>query len=302
MPVSEGRGTGVIEFLCPNNHKIRCSEEQAGKPAKCPRCGVKFLIPGEAQAGPGSSAGDTSVTSPGPTEAAGLRLAGSSSGGAASSAHPRNKPKEPQIEFLCPNGHHLHGPASLQGHPGECPECGSRFRIPNYDELPTETPVEEEISLDGLDNAPTAEPEAGPSDMPAGSLLPPRVVHRESSAVPPRPAEPATLPLVEPEPISVPTPATRAVPPPPTVHALAELFGILWAARSDGAKVEVHLTGGEVLVPDAFASHLSRQNHGVFAMKAPEGTYTLIAVPWDAVQRVVVAGVKEVERLGMSGS
>jgi hypothetical protein len=46
--------------------------------------------------------------------------------------------KETQIEFLCPNGHRLHGPASLQGKPGECPECGSRFHIPTYDEVPAE--------------------------------------------------------------------------------------------------------------------------------------------------------------------
>ena len=35
----------MIEFLCPNNHKIRCPDDQAGRAAKCPKCGVKFLIP-----------------------------------------------------------------------------------------------------------------------------------------------------------------------------------------------------------------------------------------------------------------
>jgi len=38
-------GVNVIEFLCPNNHKIRCSDDQAGQKAKCPKCGVKFIIP-----------------------------------------------------------------------------------------------------------------------------------------------------------------------------------------------------------------------------------------------------------------
>ena len=28
-----------------NGHKIRCPEERAGLPAKCPKCGVKFRIP-----------------------------------------------------------------------------------------------------------------------------------------------------------------------------------------------------------------------------------------------------------------
>jgi hypothetical protein len=56
---------------------------------------------------------------------------------------------EDEIEFLCPNGHRLHGPSSLQGQPGQCPECGSRFRVPSYEEVPDEgeeTP-EEQISV-----------------------------------------------------------------------------------------------------------------------------------------------------------
>jgi hypothetical protein len=40
----------VIEFLCPNNHKIRCPDDQAGRAAKCPKCGVKFLIPSDGAA------------------------------------------------------------------------------------------------------------------------------------------------------------------------------------------------------------------------------------------------------------
>ena len=35
----------MIEFLCPNGHRIRCQAEQAGRAAKCPRCGVKFRVP-----------------------------------------------------------------------------------------------------------------------------------------------------------------------------------------------------------------------------------------------------------------
>jgi hypothetical protein len=39
----------VIEFLCPNNHRIRCPDDQAGRAAKCPKCGVKFLIPSDGE-------------------------------------------------------------------------------------------------------------------------------------------------------------------------------------------------------------------------------------------------------------
>jgi len=35
----------MIEFLCPNGHHIRCGDQQAGRAAKCPRCGVAFRVP-----------------------------------------------------------------------------------------------------------------------------------------------------------------------------------------------------------------------------------------------------------------
>jgi hypothetical protein len=49
----------VIEFLCPNNHRIRCSDDQAGQKAKCPKCNVKFIIPTES--GPDKVAADEPV-------------------------------------------------------------------------------------------------------------------------------------------------------------------------------------------------------------------------------------------------
>jgi len=125
----------VIEFLCPNGHRIRCSEEQAGRAAKCPKCGVRFLIPSSSQAGISDTTGsDSNVSHP--------ELTDSDIGTTRPDAQ-----GETQIEFLCPNGHHLHGPSHLQGRPGECPECGSRFRIPTYDDIPEEEAAELEISL-----------------------------------------------------------------------------------------------------------------------------------------------------------
>ena len=35
----------MIECLCPNNHKIRCPDDLAGRAAKCPKCGMRFPIP-----------------------------------------------------------------------------------------------------------------------------------------------------------------------------------------------------------------------------------------------------------------
>jgi len=41
----------------------------------------------------------------------------------------------------------LHGPASIQGKPGQCPECGSRFRIPTYEGVSAEEKAESGIIL-----------------------------------------------------------------------------------------------------------------------------------------------------------
>lgn len=85
----------VIKVHCPQGHSIICKDEQAGQTGKCPKCGEKIKVPGQASAAP---------------------------------------PPEDNIVFLCPNGHKLNGPASLQGRPGQCPHCQARFVIPDYSE------------------------------------------------------------------------------------------------------------------------------------------------------------------------
>ncbi|MFZ1936297.1 MAG: hypothetical protein WCB27_02170 [Thermoguttaceae bacterium] len=127
----------MIEFLCPNGHKIRCQATQAGRAAKCPRCGVKFRVPDAADQNlPKTGDSDPSLPQPDFTDSS---VTGRHAAGTAGAA------KEADFEFLCPNGHRLHGPASLQGRPGECPECGSRFRIPTYEDIPAEEETEQEI-------------------------------------------------------------------------------------------------------------------------------------------------------------
>lgn len=44
------------------------------------------------------------------------------------------KPAEERIVFLCPKGHKLNCPASMQGRPGKCPHCGATFLVPKYEE------------------------------------------------------------------------------------------------------------------------------------------------------------------------
>ena len=127
----------VIEFLCPQGHKIRCADDRAGKPAKCPKCGVKFYVPGPDDA----DISDSGSWATAPAET-------SNSPGSTGSI------KE-QIEFLCPNGHRVWAPIGLQGRAGQCPECGSKFHIPtlaDYKEMPLDIlPTEDSVvNLDPL--------------------------------------------------------------------------------------------------------------------------------------------------------
>ncbi|HEX4128782.1 MAG TPA: hypothetical protein VHZ24_01980 [Pirellulales bacterium] len=50
-PYHEGDelGDGEIAFLCPNGHHLCGRTELGGQPGECPECGVKFLVPTEAE-------------------------------------------------------------------------------------------------------------------------------------------------------------------------------------------------------------------------------------------------------------
>ncbi len=170
-------------------------------------------------------------------------------------------PDEEQIVFLCPNGHKLNAPPSLQGRAGQYVRmCGAKFRIPLLDEPPPETDDETEEAAEGDDFGTYEEGgeaegdgfELGPADMSDFTIEP----------------EP---PLIE--------------------HPLAQLVTRLWSEREHGGIVELHLTGGAMLVPEWFEKRLSQQSHGLFATQAADGTVTMMIVPWDSVQRVVVRGV-----------
>jgi hypothetical protein len=243
----------VIEFLCPNGHKIHCPDDRAGKPAKCPKCAAKFRVPElEAEEQPGEE----------PEE--------NEDGGAQAGAAPAATAEE-QIEFLCPNGHRLHGPASLQGKAGQCPECGSRFRVPSYDEVPDveEEEPEQQISITDSDDLVTLQ-EAEAEDSRVGR----RQVAGGSG--------------VSPSSVGLAGPSSAG----PKLHPLAGLLARLWAAKPPEAVVELHLNGGEKITAQRFFKNFSSGSHGLFAVEENDGTYTLIATSWDSVQRVEFRSLK----------
>ena len=272
----------MIEFLCPNEHKIRCPDEKAGRQAKCPKCGVSFRIPTPEELTIGASTIANSVAD----EVANVSTPAPAPGGSGLRQSPpadaqadSANAKERQIEFLCPNGHHLHGPATLQGRAGECPECGSRFRIPVVDEpevspeqllepqLATEAefPLEDEISF--------------PSDVRSG----------HSAAVDAEPLEFLQI-LDAPSAIVGSAGAGGAA----SSHPLAELFIELWAARDESSRVEVHLESGSVLVPDGYLKSHSMRDYAVLVTKDPDGRSTATIVPWKSIARIIMRALKDV--------
>ncbi len=272
----------AIEFLCPNGHKIHCSAGQAGRPARCPQCGVKFRVPRlediETQVDSDESApSQQPANEQSATQQPSTRKA-------AVAERPRqdwSDEDEPAIEFLCPNGHRLHGPVSLKGSHGECPACGSKFRIPDADEPPSEPEPEAESKI-RLGNPRTPAPE---------QTDPPRPVPVDSS---PQPAEVARpIPVAETPGTNLRAAAVTADSPQAATigHPLGALFSKLWSEKPSGAVVELHFGDGETLVPDYFAEALSQDDHGVFAVKEPGGTHTLSVLAWDAIVRVMVRGV-----------
>jgi hypothetical protein len=257
----------MIEFLCPNGHRIRCQAAQAGRPAKCPRCGVRFRVPDATeQNAPTTGDSDPSVSHPDFSDSSFARKQPPNAG--------RTAAKEAVFEFLCPNGHRLHGPASLQGRPGQCPDCGSRFRIPTYEDIPPEEETEQQIGL-------------GRADGREGSGIGARATPSQPSPDAARQGRAKETP---------PTPSAIAGRP-TAADATAALMARLWDMRPKGATVELRLRSGETIVPDRFLAKASREGRqGVFTTGEADGTVSLIVVPWDAVDRMTVRGLKEVPK------
>ncbi len=236
----------MIEFLCPNGHRIRCPDEQAGRAAKCPKCRVAFRVPTPAGE-PRPPAAGRAEASEAESDAPPLR-----------EAQPAEREFDDAIEFLCPHGHRLHGPARLQGQPGECPTCGVKFRVPTYEDLGEEEVPDQPIEAGRA---------GGEDDL--DMVLP--EVEEDADRL-------AAEPLAE----------TLG----PAKHPTAELLTRMWEYKQRGATLEIRLCSGETLIPDHFAARSAASSHALLAAVERDGTHTVYLVAWDAVQRVLLRGVK----------
>lgn len=239
----------MIEFLCPNGHKIRCQAAHTGRAAKCPRCGVKFVVPEVTDANR-SSATDLGGSGALP-DFNDSRVGGSQPAGSTIRAS-----QEPDFEFLCPNGHRLHGPANLQGRPGQCPECGSRFRIPTYEDIPPEEEdVERQIGRGRADGG--AGSEIGTAATPASATA-----HRSTAAE-------------------------------TTAAMFVRLWNMRPQGATIELRLR---SGEIVVPDQFLARAAEESGCAVFRISEANSTISLFVVPWEAIDRVALRGLSEIPK------
>lgn len=230
-----------------------------------------------------------------------------------------------KIVFFCPNGHRLVVPEVHAGKRGRCDKsgCGVAVVIPVR-------PPEEQASFAGVteaaqpaggepaeDTAPESKDEAAPAEQMVGEAAEePAAGQDDAGADAAEGASPADGDTAEAgadwqfdgaaedaavEPSADEASAASAAwggieEPEPEGDAFdnptARLVARLWVERDHGGVVELHLSGGSVILPEWYESRWSRGTHGLFASQAPDGSITLTAVAWDSIQKVVVRQVK----------
>ena len=205
-----------------------------------------------------------------------------------------------KIVFFCPNGDKIVVPAKLAGKRGLCTKCKVAVVIPAVGMREQDEP-EPVLEVPGLQVEPESEPEPAAGE-------PPAVSESAAAPVPPPPAEPAaewsfggdaeashagldTGPPGAAE-------AAWTMPPLPDAgsapeHPAARLVARLWVERDHhGGVVELHLSGGSVILPEWYEPNWSRGTHGLFASQAVDGSVTLTAVAWDTIEKIVVRQVQ----------
>jgi hypothetical protein len=169
--------------------------------------------------------------------------------------------------FLCPNGHKLYGSPDLQGRPGQCPQCNSRFLIPGAHAGPAGD-TEREESLAGL----------GDPDM--DEIVWDALADEETSL-----NDTARSWSVQ----------VHEEPPPPPVpvscHPLAHIIRTIWTEARGAGVLELRLEDGAVLVAESFSAELSQHEYGVFAVRGDDSATSVVIIPWDQITRVTLPDV-----------
>jgi len=246
---------GNIVFRCSNGHRIVAPATMAGQRGKCSKCGVLIpMIPGKSE--------PRSEPRVAPPRAAGGGLA---SRAAAATAEPRaagGKSGQP-IAAEAP------GPVTVSERPttaAEPPQAGGQpgSRVDIFaglaelsDSQAPSSGVIEELEVAG----------SWAQDQPS--------IHQSSPVL-------QSMGIIE-----EPSQPAAAFQPNPTAALMARLFEEV----QHGGVVEVHVSGGSVILPEFYEAHWSTGTHGLFASRAADGTVTLTAVAWDSILKIIVRQV-----------
>ena len=216
------------------------------------------------------------------------------------------------ITFQCDNGHRINVPAKLAGKRGTCSKCGIAVVIPLAGQpqpAPAPQPAfdvaavapPEPVAVEVFIEPPAATPAP---DAPAADQFA-NLFEGASAAAPA--VEDVAIEINDAGGESVTgggsgvgdvvagyAPEQFAGPDETTIveNPTAQLVARLWLERGHGGVVELHLTGGGVILPEWYEARWSRGTHGLFASQAADGTVTLTAVSWESIQKVVVRQVE----------
>jgi len=223
-----------------------------------------------------------------------------------------------KIVFHCSNGHRIVVEAAKGGQRGKCSKCGVAVRIPASSESPAasarvaearvggtgaeaaaESPVvEEAVAASGTDDRSGGganQQASDHDDAQAVGQAAPRDDARDdmfSSLVTASDSRVSATEFV-----GFSTPALQAGElgpgdPEGGSNPTALLMARLFREIEHGGIVEVHITGGSVILPEFYEPRWSAGSHGLFASRAADGTVTLTAVAWDSIQKIVVRQVE----------
>jgi hypothetical protein len=199
-----------------------------------------------------------------------------------------------KIVFHCANGHRIEVPASVAGKRGKCSKCGVEVQIPLPEGF---VPPGAAAAVDhgGPPTQHLASPD--PSSPPQSVDMFADLV----AAAEERPSAPGLVDLaLDALPIESP-PIPPAMPgsgpgdnwsAPVATNPTAALVARLFQQVEHGGVVEVHITGGSVILPEFYDARWSGGSHGLFASRAADGSVTLTAVAWDAIQKIIVRQVE----------
>lgn len=302
-----------FEIPCPNGHTVRFSLKLAGRLCQCPKCSAKIPIPSldELRESLGDDADPEveeafreAAENQAKHEAA---LKAKLAAKAAKEATEKEKPAVPEppenpvpvpeaeelIEFACPNGHQLSAALDQAGKPGTCPECGTRFLVPEADE-----DDEEEDESDALPEAEMASPfdftapqtpvvVPPPVGAPAGGKKSPVSRASNKSSAPQAFLFPDLA--VDGETGGLDFGLEQAgerIPALAKVDPMARLFWKFWDRRGDDTVIELHTADGRVYIPEDFFEDESLGEIGMFTVQNASAHPVTIGIRWANICRI----------------